>query len=329
MIHYVSLFLEYVIIYVDQWLLVVFCRRMQKHKYSNKVLANEMSLFTLFKFKEYITLAQFNSNTVNVNLPMIQYDTKIYKGITNSIDFVVKDNDRKTVKLVGQQLTAKIYRVDQSQGKTPVPLVGSQELLLKKTVAIVDETAGKAQLILLPEEVHQWMPGLYRFNIISTTDQGVDTCLYTDINKNAYGTFQLIDGIAVSIAPAIEVLASDFSVKPYGDYQVRYVTSALPGDAQTGQANGTHTVAIYTTNFQGRFWIQASLSIEPPLDNEWFSIPIGTTTEFMIFDSTTVGNGQQYAKMVNFSLNAYWVRFIYYADAVQNTGTFDKILYKS
>lgn len=288
-----------------------------------------MSLFTLFKYKEYITLAQFNSNTVNINMPMIQYDTKIYKGITNSIDFVVKDNDRKTVKLVGQQLTAKIYRVDQSLGSTPVALVGTQELLLKKTVSIVDETAGRARLILRPDEILKWQPGMYKFNIVSSSDDGVDTCLYTDINKNAYGSFQLIDGIAVGISPAVEIDSAQFTVKPYGDYNVTYVTSALPGDAQTVQSNGTHTVAIYTTNFQGRFWIQASLSIEPPLDNEWFNIPIGVGTDYMIFDSTTVRNGQQYAKVINFSLNAYWVRFMYYANAVQNTGTFDKILYKS
>lgn len=262
-------------------------------------------------------------------MPMIQYDTKIYKGITNSIDFVVKDNDRKTVKLVGQQLTAKIYRVDQSLGSTPVALVGTQELLLKKTVSIVDETAGRARLILRPDEILKWQPGMYKFNIVSSSDDGVDTCLYTDINKNAYGSFQLIDGIAVGISPAVEIDSAQFTVKPYGDYNVTYVTSALPGDAQTVQSNGTHTVAIYTTNFQGRFWIQASLSIEPPLDNEWFNIPIGVGTDYMIFDSTTVRNGQQYAKVINFSLNAYWVRFMYYANAVQNTGTFDKILYKS
>ena len=246
-----------------------------------------MTAFILFKFKEYVQLSRYDITVPNINMPMIQYNTKIYKGVTNSIDFIVRDNDRKPVKLQGLILKARIQ-----------PVEGDQPLLLEKEVTIID-------------------------------DNMVETYLFTDINKDTFGTFQLMDGVATSIDPAIELLSKDFTERPYGDYSIMWTTGALVGDSQRGTVNGLHSIAIYTTNFQGKFWIQASLSIEPPLDSEWFNIPLSGEVDYLTFDSTTIKDGKQYAKFLNFSLNAYWVRFAYYADVIANKGTFDKILYKN
>ena len=277
-----------------------------------------MTAFILFKYKEYIQLTKTDINVPNINMPMIQYNTKIYKGITNSIDFIVRDNDRKPVSLTGLLLNARIQRVD-----------GDQTLLLCKQINIIDEKAGKAQLILNDSDIQHWDTGYYRFTVSTIDINQIESYLFTDINKNTYGTFQIMDGVAVSIDPAKEIYSKHFTERPYGDYSIMWTTSALTGDSQLGQANGLHTVAIYTTNFQGKFWIQSSLSIEPPLDSEWFTIPIGDATEYLEFNETTLRDGKQYAKIINFSLNAYWVRFAYWADKISNTGTFDKILYKN
>ena len=277
-----------------------------------------MTAFILFKFKEYVQLSRYDITVPNINMPMIQYNTKIYKGVTNSIDFIVRDNDRKPVKLQGLILKARIQ-----------PVEGDQPLLLEKEVTIIDDLGGKAQLILDPQDIQDWLLGYYRFTISCIDNNMVETYLFTDINKDTFGTFQLMDGVATSIDPAIELLSKDFTERPYGDYSIMWTTGALVGDSQRGTVNGLHSIAIYTTNFQGKFWIQASLSIEPPLDSEWFNIPLSGEVDYLTFDSTTIKDGKQYAKFLNFSLNAYWVRFAYYADVIANKGTFDKILYKN
>jgi len=276
----------------------------------------------LFKFPEYIHLAKADPLAPNINWPMIQYDTKIFKGVPNNIDFVIRNNDRKAIQLVAYQLEAQIQRADapsNSQGYLP-------EVLLIKQVKITDETTGKARLTLLPEDIDTWSPGYYRYVIQITDGQGAREYLYTDVNKNTFGTFEIKEGVVSSLAPAIEINDAQFTPAPVDLYDSTvYITSGVQGDAQSGRANGTHTVAVYQDNWLGQFWIQGSLSNDPPLPNEWFNIPLTSTTDW--FEFTNYNNAQG-PVLFNFTMNAYWIRFMYKPD-IANAGTFTKVLYKS
>ena len=270
-----------------------------------------MSIIFLYQDKEYIQLSQEDIVTRNINLPMIQYNTKVYKGITNSLDFIVRNNDRKPINLSSVQMLVRVRNVE------------TQEILLEKAVKIVDQLAGKASLILLPEEITDWTSGYYEYNVQTTDANGVDRYLYTDVNRGTFGNFELIEGIASNLVPAINIGSDQFVDIPYGDYSILYSTGAYAGDSQAGQTNGMHTVVVYTTGFVGKFWIQVSLNNEPPLDSEWSNWPIGQGTDY--YEYTTGSPNIQY---FNFSLNAYWVRFQYLPSQL-NTGTFDLILYKN
>jgi len=103
-----------------------------------------------------------------------------------------------------------------------------------------------------------------------------------------------------------------------------YISSGVAGDAQTGRANGTHTIVVYQTRFQGKFWIQGSLSNEPPLPAEWFDIKLGAKTQYFEF---TQSNNAIGPTLFNFSMNLYWLRFVY-QPITGNQGVFLKVLYK-
>lgn len=281
-----------------------------------------MSTVYLFKFPEYVQLVKWSDRAPNINWPMIQYDTKIFKGVPNSIDFVIRNNDRKTIRLVDYQLEAQIQAVNtpsNSQGYLP-------EVLLTKPCIIIDELMGKVRLDLLPEDIQEWRPGYYRYVIRITDGQGRSEYLYTDINKNTFGSFELKEGVVSSLAPPITVEAANFTPTPVDMYEgTAFMSSALQGDAQSGRANGTHTIAVYQTRFKGKFWIQGSLTPEPPLPQEWFNIPIGNGRDYFEF---TDKNNMLGPTLFNFTLNAYWIRFIYRPDT-ENRGAFLKVLYKS
>lgn len=281
----------------------------------------------LFKFKEYVQLWLTNGGIPNTNPPMIQYDTKIYKGATNTIDFVVRNNDRKPVNLVGYQIEALIERVE------------NPELLLQKPVQPLDDVAGKAQLTLYPGEIESWYGGFYRYAIRLTDVTGKQSYLYTDVNRSTYSTFELLEGLQQALSPATEILGSEFTPyalgytnvtapnapTPSDNYVNIWTTGALAADAQRLQSNGMHSVVAYTSgNFIGRFWIQASLSTDAPQETDWFDIALTRETYFFPY---TPKNSPR-IKVFNFTGNYYWVRMFYQADQM-NTGFFDKVLYKS
>lgn len=266
----------------------------------------------LFKFPEYVQLWLTNNGVPNINAPMIQYNTKIYKGATNTIDFVVRNNDRKPVNLVGYQIDALIQRVEQP------------EILLDKPVRATDETAGKAQLILYDNEIGNWLAGFYRYAIRLTDVTGRQTYLYTDVNRNTFSTFELIEGMAVSLAPSIVLPSSKFTPYPYGEYDSTWTTGALEGDAQANRANGMHTVVAYTTNFLGDFWIQASLKTSTPTEVDWFDIALSSSSNYFSY----IKENSPKIKVFNFTGNYYWIRMFYRSNPI-NKGTFDKILYKN
>jgi hypothetical protein len=268
---------------------------------------------SLFKYRPYIQLLRPNHGVVNTNYPMIQYDIKLYKGVTNSLDFVVRNNDRKPVRLVDYQIFVDIQTTNGATGIPP-------SVVLTKQAVITDEVAGRAQLILLPGETQDWNTGYYTYAVRTIDGQGVQEYLYTDINKGATGQFQLIETIVASLVPAVEVKGNDFTPTPLSEFRTQWITGALAGDAQTQQANGTHTVAIYTTDFIGSFSAEGSLTQEPPLPSQWFPIVLGDANADLDLRGTGV-------TQKTFFGNYMWVRFRY-SKAANNTGTLDKILYK-
>jgi len=274
-----------------------------------------MAVVYLYKFIEYVQLVKADTNAPNINYPMIQYDIKVYKGVSNTIDFIVRDADRKFVKLIDYQLSAIIQTVDE-------PNYAGPEILLTKPVQIVDELTGKARLILEPEDIETWNTGYYQYSIQVTDSQGCETYLFTDVNKSAIAQFQLLEGMARSLQPAIEIFADGFTPTPIGDYGIIYTTGALAGDSQSQRANGTHTVAVYTENFTGKFWIQASLTNDAPLPDDWFDVTLDNPNNFWSYTP------DQKIKQFTFFGNYYWVRF-QYQEATENKGNFLKLLYKN
>jgi hypothetical protein len=253
----------------------------------------------LYSFKEYVELLQFQNNPQLVNWPMTIYDTKLYKGVTNTIDFVIRNNERRPINLVGVTLQATI----QSQL--------TNEIVLTKIVDITVAIQGKARLTLDPGEVEDLQAGYYNYSIQNTNVNGISQLYYTDINQKGMGVFELFDGVLNTMVPATHIDAAQFTATPIGNAEdIMFVTGAYPGDAQTQRANGTHTVAVYQTRFLGQFWVQASLTNNSPMPSEWFFVPLqpGPDPSYTFDSSNNQGPGPT---LFNFELNAYWVRFGY------------------
>jgi hypothetical protein len=279
-----------------------------------------MATVYLYRYREYIQLVQADRSVPNINMPMIIYDTKVYKGVTNTIEFVIRNNDRKPISLVGFSLTAQIRRVDNISNAATYP-----EVLLEKPLVPIDETAGKYKMILDPEDVEDWPTGYYRYNIRTVDVNGRVELLYTDINKSTWNAFELIEGIASSIVPAIRIDADKFTPTPVGEEPaIIWRSSAMPGDSQAQRASGTHTFSVYTDRWLGKIWVEGSLSNDPPRERDWFRVPLDIKEDYFEYTKNTMAD----IKLINFTMNLYWVRFSF-QESTLNQGKFLRILYKS
>jgi hypothetical protein len=265
----------------------------------------------LFKYKEYVQLWQTGGNVPNINGPMIQYYSKVYKGATNTIDFVVRNNDRQPVNLVGYQIEALIQRVE------------NPEILLIKTVEATDDRGGKCRLVLDNNDINVWLPGSYRYSIRLTHVSGRLEFLCTDINRSTTNTFELIEGMEVSLAPATEILGSQFTPFPLGWYDNTWSTGSLAGNTTNERLTGMNTVVAYTTRFVGRFWIQASISNTTPDENEWFDIQLTPSTHYYEFK----WGYSPCIKVFNFTGNYNWIRMFYHKGTIVHGQPFAPLYY--
>lgn len=271
-----------------------------------------MSLINLYTYKLPVQLSETNHGAPNFNRPMYNYSTKVYKNNNNIIDFVVRDNDRKPVKLIDCKLTVIVQNV--ATGIT----------VLEKAAKVTDEIKGRAQLMITASETETWLLGGYAYNVKITRPGGAQEFLYVDINNSATGTFDLLPAVGGELVPAQTILGSHFTPMSFDwdsndDWQV---SGAQPAYNQVGANTGSFTIAVYTTNWQGSFRIQASLQNLAPTEKSWFDIPLvgGQPVLTITTDTPPV-------QSLGFSLNAQWIRFMYKA-GINNLGSFDKVVYK-
>lgn len=241
-----------------------------------------------------------------INLPMNRFDVNVYQGSNNTIDFVIRDTDRKPINLIDKTLTAWVTNIQ------------NQELVLKRDLLIIDDTKGLVRLCLFDGDVLNWSPGFYQYAVTFVEEGGKQGFVYTNQAFRALGTFELHAGVIPATAFTVEITTFNFDMGDFFDNtDDSFVSTAVSGSAQTNLTNTLHTVAIYLTSFCGVVTIEATLDETVPTNpDSWYIVSTLT------FATPTSG-----ITHVNFSANINWVRFRYTPDLL-NTGTVDKVLYR-
>jgi len=272
-----------------------------------------MTLITLYSYHLPYQLSLTNHGAPpHLNRPMYNYPQKVYKNNYNIIDLVVRDNDRKPVRLIDAHL--QVIVSNQQTGLT----------VLEKPVQVTDEIQGRAQMIITASETENWTLGGYQFNVKLTDHHGRQEFLYVDINNQIGGTFELLPSVGGDLVPAQTILGSAFTPTSYNwdtndDW---YVSGALVAENPVGAHQGNYTIAVYTNLWQGTFRIQASLQNLAPTERSWFWIPLVAAQPDLQIDLQTSS-----VFSLGFTVNAQWIRFMYKPHP-NNLGSFDKVVYK-
>lgn len=248
-----------------------------------------MTVFLIDKKRKIeLTLREFPSGVVNWNLPMNTNDFRVFKDVQNTIEFVVRNTDRKPVNMMGRSAQINIY--DHRINK----------LMWTKDLKVINEAKGICKLNIDPDVMADWLLQTYSYSVTVTNTDGTTHMLYVDANESPRGFLELLQGPVFDPRPSITVMWEDLMLTQLyvgNTNETFHYSSALPGSLQSGNTAGLHTVAAYLDNFTGYMVIQGSVETGTPGLLDWFDIER--------HDYNHTSGLQSYA----FEANLMWVRF--------------------
>jgi hypothetical protein len=242
----------------------------------------------IYKTKRRVELVIRRDANLSWNLPMNSNDFKIYKGLRNPIEFLIRDADRKPLDVTGKTITLVMY--DQKTDTN----------LFTGIATSVNPTTGYCQFVITPDIIESWSPAVYRYTVV-LTDATLEYPLYTDTNERFSGSFLLEQGVAFvprdSETVTYDSLSLTSTYVSYLNLQTIRYSSPLPGSVPVGNYSAISTVVANFQNYTGSFEIQGSLDIGSPDEGSWFTIQTYNYDHHTAVENYT------------FTHNTQWIRF--------------------
>lgn len=270
-----------------------------------------MPSLTVYQIPQVTQITKAGAVGVNSSTTRIDFD--LSKNVTNEIEFLLKDIDRRPISLLNK--TVIMYVVD----------TDTNTLKLQKTLQVINEGRGHCRLTISPSDIGEWAESYYSYSLVLQRPDLSQILIYCDQNRSSYGFLEVKAGPLPAPNNIIEIDDAHFAHQTYGITNqpvigMRYrVSGGFPGAATRDNRNGMHTCAIYCKDFKGTFRVQASLDNSEPADDlGWFDVEGGTLNIDKITGLTSM----------TFQGSLMWVRFLYFPD-VANTGSITKVLFKN
>ena len=228
---------------------------------------------------------------------MYARNMKLYKGIDNTFQIKLMNGDQKLINAVGQTLSWIL--LDRTTAEV--------KFMMSKTVEGSDNSL--VEFTLKEGDLESTDSGMYMYSAYLTNNAGKKTILYGDSQYGASVPVEIVNNSFPQVYPS--TVLDEFTTDPTGRY-----SSAVNARPELNGNNSLHTAVFYSTGFNG------TVSIETTLENGVTDIVNWSTLQSVaITDSDTI-------KHTNFNGVFTFVRFRIIAD-LANTGTVDKILYRS
>jgi len=232
---------------------------------------------------------------------------KLYKGIDNSFMMKLMNGDQKLLDVVGQTLWWQLLDRD------------TAELKFKTSVTVEGTMNAHVTVPVSEGDLEPLLSGHYMYSAYLEDTNGARTVLYADSQFGASVPVEIVENAFPQSLPSQEVPSSQFITAEninYVEHDNSLYTSALNGHPDLNSNTALHTVAFYSTGYEGTVEIQVTLENGVTDITQWSVLE---TIPISLFDSI-----QYY----NFNGVFSWVRFRM-IPAAYNAGTVDKILYRS
>lgn len=228
-----------------------------------------------------------NRLTVISNLDFETYNTewkivyqrtiKIYKGMDNTIEIELKNNDQKRIEIGNTEI--KVTILDQA----------NNALFTYTAVSLEDSTQiGLARITIPSIDLADLLPQFLRFVVYQNLSPGVSIVTYNDSNYSAVGTMQLLNGINnTSTMKRYDRFTqeTDFNSKRFEDRRVTYASESIPVIYYNAKPPTVKSITAYLDSFIGTLYVEGT-DIEV-IGHEAFRSP----KELFTITFTTAQNG--------------------------------------
>jgi hypothetical protein len=230
----------------------------------------------------------------------------LYKGIDNTFTVKLLNGDQKLLNAVGQTLFWTLLDRDTSEVRL-------------QTSVVVDGSFNSSVPVTIREgDLEIVNSGKYVYSTYLVDASKKKTILYGDSQYGASVPVEVISNSFPQIYPSQEIKSSSFTNSGYvGSTGSSLYTSALNSRPELNNHNNSlHTAAVYSTNYSGTVYVEATL------ENG-----VTDVTNWAIASSMTISVSDT-LNYINFNGVYTFVRFRMVAGNT-NVGTVDKILYRS
>jgi hypothetical protein len=224
---------------------------------------------------------------------------KLHKGIDNSIELQLLNGEQKKLSVAGSTLYWQLLDRD------------TAELKLQKLYSITPYDNSIVTISVNEEDMDQLNTGYYQYSVHIVDTNGKRSMLYGDSQFGPTIPVEIVGNSFPQIYPSVEL--TEFVTAPNpGDLSL-YTSPVDARPASNKNNQGLHTIEVASTNFIGVVEIQATME-NSISGTTWSVVTTVTVTDSLIYK--------------NFNGIFSWVRF-HIIPSLSNTGTVDKILYRS
>lgn len=256
--------------------------------------------FTLLSYPQRSILVYAQGHSRTQNMPFNTTRKTIYKGVDSTLGFDVKNQDRKPINLLGKDILVNIMQVR------------TGELVLQRRASLVEPESGFCEFTVFSSDIVDLDPGIYQLSAVIYESDGIARSLYADNNRRVTMELEISDGAYPKFVPSVPLSFSQLGSS--------WISQPVASNLQKNDSSNFHTIQIKVTNFTGK--IEAMVSLEYDSAGNYFPIKFVNDKYLVEFTNTTDVQGW------NFIADARWIKILYTPD-VTNTGTVDKILYRS
>lgn len=256
--------------------------------------------FTLLSYPQRSILIYAQGHSRTQNMPFNTTRKTIYKGVDSTLGFDVKNQDRKPVNLLGKDILVNIMQVR------------TGELVLQRRAALVEPESGFCEFTVFSSDIIDLDPGLYQLSAVIYESDGIARSLYADNNRRVTMELEISDGAYPKFIPSVPLAFSQLGSS--------WVSQPVASNLQKNDSSNFHTIQIKVTNFTGK--VEALVSLEYDSGGNYFPVKFVHDKYLVEFTNATDVQGW------NFIADARWIKILYTPDPT-NTGTVDKIVYRS
>lgn len=224
----------------------------------------------------------------------------IYKGVDSTLGFDIKNQDRKPLNLLNKTIMVNLMQIK------------SGELILQRRASLVKPESGFCEFTIFSSEIMNLDPGFYQLSAVIYEQDGNAQALYTDNNRRVTLEIEICDGAYPRFIPSTEL--------EFTQLGSNFISQPVASNLQKNDTGNFHTIQMSVTNFKGK--VEVIVSLEYDSGGNYYPVKFINDNYQINFDNITDVQGW------NFIADARWVKVMYTPDST-NTGTVDKILYRS